>query len=248
MKKWLMPLAVMLAITGLFEVGLRVANVSQFVLPRPSLIALALADNWSWILVNLRFTLIEALIGFGLSLVLGIGLSLVCLFVPPLEQVIVPLAIAVRNVPFVAIAPILFMTMGYGPLPKIIIVMVVSFFPIMANFSAGLMSFSQNQRERFFVLQANRWQLFSKLQLPTSIPYLVTGIEIAVSNIVIAAIVGELMGTTQGLGLVIVMSVSQYRFPQLMATVVVITTASILVTWLIGRLTRISLGKWLQKG
>jgi NitT/TauT family transport system permease protein len=247
MKRFFIPVLFLLGLTVLFELVLRAVNVSQYILPRPSLVLQALAANWQWIVTNLGFTLYEALVGFGLSLILGIGLALLYLFVPSLENIIVPLAIAVRNVPFVAIVPILFMTLGYGPEPKIIIVMVVSFFPIMANLSAGFASVNQNQLERFFVLRATKWQLFTKLQLPTAVPYLVTGLEIAVSNIVIAAIVGELLGTTKGLGFVIVMSVSQYRFSLLMAAVVVTTVASILVTWIIKACNKILLRKWLPQ-
>ena len=100
-------------------------------------------------------------------------------------------------------------------------------------------------RERFFVLRATRWQVFVKLQLPASIPYFVTGLEIAVSSVVIAAIVGELLGTTEGLGFVIVMSVSQYRFPLLMAAVVVTTVASIAVTSALRVLTKAVFKRWL---
>jgi len=236
---------VLFGLTLLFELFLRAANVAQYILPRPSLVVQELIDNWQWIITNLQYTLNEALVGFGFSILLGVGLALLYLFVPTLENIIVPMAVAIRNVPFVAIAPILFMTLGYGPEPKIIIVMLVSFFPIMANLSAGFNSVNQNQLERLFVLRATKWQLFTKLQLPTAIPHLVTGLEIAVSNIVIAAIVGELLGTTKGLGLVIVMSVSQYRFPLLMAAVVITTAASILVTWGVRGLNKFILKKWL---
>ena len=248
MKKntWLIPLITLLALTLLFEIALDLGHVSKFIFPKPSLTLKALWENWVWILDNLKTTLIEALAGFLLSIVLGVGLSLSYLFISRLKEVVVPLAVAVRNVPFVAIAPILFMVLGYGPWPKIIIVMIVSFFPIMANLSAGFASVSQNQRERFFVWRATRWQLFTKLQLPASIPFFVTGLEIAVSNIIIAAIVGELLGTTKGLGLVIIMSVSQYRFPLLMAAVLVTTAVSIMITWLFRGLTRIVFRTWLE--
>jgi len=146
----------------------------------------------------------------------------------------------------VAIAPILFLVFGYGPLPKIMIVMIVSFFPIMANFTAGLGSVTQYQKERLFVLKATRWQTFAKLQLPASIPSLVTGLEVAVSNIVIAAIVGEILGTMKGLGHVIVMSVSQFRFPLLMAAVLVTTAASIIITWIARYLINRSFKPWIN--
>jgi NitT/TauT family transport system permease protein len=247
MKKnnWYIPVLTFLVLTVLFEIALDVTHVSKFIFPKPTLILQALWEHWKWILQNLQVTLFEAIVGFLLSIVLGATLSLSYLFIPRLEPIVVPFAIAVRNVPFVAIAPILFMVLGYGQLPKIIIVMIVSFFPIMANLSAGFASVTQNQRERFFVWRASKWQLFSKLQLPSAIPYFVTGLEIAISNIIIAAIVGELLGTVKGLGFVIVMSVSQYKFPLLMAAVVVTTVVSILLTSLFRALTKIIFKVWL---
>lgn len=245
-KRWIVPLATAIVGICVFEFLLTVTNVSTFVFPKPSLIVKALMENWSWIISNLQVTAMEAVIGFALSVILGVTLSTVCLFLPQMGNVVVPFAIAIRNVPFVALAPILFMTMGYGPGPKIVIVMIVSFFPIMTNLTAGFASAMSSQWERFFVWRATRWQLFKKLQLPSAVPYFVAGLEIAVSNIIIAAIVGELMGTTKGLGLVIVMAVSQYRFPLLMATVVVTTMLSIVTTWLLRQAMHIAFSSWIN--
>jgi len=244
-KNWYLPVIFVVGVTIVFEVVLSIFKLPSFIFPRPSLVLKALIENWVWIADNISITVFEAVAGFVLSIILGMGLSLLVLFIPKLNLIVFPIAVAVRNVPFVAIAPILFMVFGYGPLPKIVIVMIVSFFPVMANFTAGLGSITQNQREKFFVLRATRWQIFTKLQLPASIPNLITGLEIAVSNIVIAAMVGELLGTMKGLGYVIVMSVSQYQFPLLMAAVIVTTLISIFLTWLVKGFLNMVLKPWL---
>ncbi len=244
-KRILLPILAAILLTVGFEIGLDMAKVSRFILPKPSLILEALSQNWPWIFANLKVTVQEAILGFGLSLVLGVSLALSYLFFPQFEPIIVPLTVAIRNVPFVAIAPILFIALGYGQTPKTLIVMIVSFFPIMANTTAGFQAVNKYQLERFTVLKANRRQLFTKLQLPTAIPFFVTGVDIAASNIIIAAIVGELLGTTQGLGFVILMSVSQFRFALLMAAVVVTTATSILLTWIFRYITKKMLKKWL---
>lgn len=218
-----------------------------FVLPKPSQIIKEFWQNWPWLLSHLKVTLYEAICGFGIAVILGVALALFYLFVPSLENIIVPWAIAVRNVPFVAIAPILFILLGYGPLPKIIIVMIVAFFPVMSNLSAGFASVSRSLLERLYIYRATKWQLFTKLQLPASMPYFVTGLEIGVSNTIIAAIVGELLGTTAGLGFVIMLTTSQYRIPLLMATVLVTTFASVVMTTIITRLIRLMLRRWLQQ-
>jgi len=241
----LTPIATVLLLAILCELALTLGNVSKFILPKPTSILKALYTEWPWILMHLKVSMMEAVLGFGLGIALGTILALSYLFLPALESLIVPLAVGVINVPFVAIAPVLFIVLGYGPLPKILIVMVVCFFPIMSNFSAGLHSVNQNLLKRFYVLKATKWHLFTKLQLPTSIPFLATGLQIAVSNAVIAAIVGELLGTTQGLGFVILMSISQYRLGVLMATVAVTTVASIILTTGVRAFTRIIFKKWL---
>jgi len=116
----------------------------------------------------------------------------------------------------------------------------------MANFTAGLESVTLNQRERFFILGATKWQTFTKLQLPASVPSLATGLEIAVSNIIITAIVGEILGTMKGLGHVIVMSVSQFQFPLLMAGVLVTTLVSIIITWVAKETINLILKPWIS--
>jgi NitT/TauT family transport system permease protein len=243
--KILVPLVTIVLLVVVCEVGLNLAHISKFLFPKPSLIFQSMITDGPWIIHHLKITLMEAGLGFLLGMVLGITLALSYLFIPALENVVVPFAVAVINVPFVAIAPILFITFGYGPLPKVIIVMVVSFFPIMSNFSAGLNSVNPNLQKRFFVLKATKWNYFTKLQLPSSIPFLVAGLQIAVSNVIIAAIVGELLGTTQGLGFVILMSVSQYRFALLMATVVITTLTSMVLTSLVRLFTKTIFRKYL---
>jgi NitT/TauT family transport system permease protein len=239
------PILVVMIGTLIFELVLTWTGITKFVLPKPSLVAKALAENWPWLMKHLSISLVEAIAGFGLGTILGAGLAFTCLFLPWTRSTIVPIAIGVKNIPFVAISPILFVTLGYGLMPKVIIVTVVSFFPILVNLLAGFEAVNRNLEERFHVLKANRWQFFRKLQLPTAIPHFVTGIEIAGSNVVIAAIVGELLGTTEGLGYAITIAVSQYKFPLLMATVVVTTIASIGLTELIKASGHLAFRKWL---
>lgn len=244
-KKIIVPLATILLLVFGCQLILECVDIPRFILPKPSLILEAFAQNWVWLFTHLRMTLFEAVIGFAIAVLLGVVLALSYLFVPALESVVVPLAVALRNVPFVAIAPILFIVLGYGPAAKIVIVMVVTFFPVMSNLAAGFQSVNRNLLERFFVYQASKWQLFTKLQLPAAIPYFATGLEIGVSNAVIAAIVGELLGTTQGLGFVILMTVSQYQISLLMAAVVVTTIVSIILTTVLRGLTNLVFRPWL---
>jgi NitT/TauT family transport system permease protein len=224
---------------------LEIANIPQFIAPKPSLIFRELIDEWPWLLSHLRITLYEATAGFLLGVAVAIPLALSYHFVPSLEPIIVPMAVATINIPFVAIAPILFIVLGYGPSAKILIVALLTFFPVMSNLAAGFNSVDLNLRERLFVLHASRWQVFTKLELPSSIPYLVAGLTIAVSNSVIGAIVGELLGTTKGMGFVVLTTVSQYKMPLLLAAVILITITSIGLNWLVRASTQLIFRHWL---
>jgi NitT/TauT family transport system permease protein len=120
--KILTPILFIIVVVIAFEIFLRSTGVVNFIFPRPSIIFQELIKNWVWIWDNLKVTLYEAVTGFGISILLGVALALICLFAPFSRSTIVPVTIAIRNVPFVAIAPILFMVFGYGPLAKIVIV------------------------------------------------------------------------------------------------------------------------------
>ena len=244
-KVWL-PILVVLGMAAFCQVAFEALGIPKFILPKPSLILEALWQDLPRILPHLEVTMMEAIIGFAIAVTVGILLSLVCLFLPTLRPIVVSGAYAVRNVPFVAIAPVLFIILGYGPTAKIVIVLIVSFFPVMSNLTAGFDSVNQNLLERLYLYRASRWQLFIKLQLPAAVPSFVTGLENAISNIIIAAIVGELLGTTQGLGFVIMMTVSQYKISSLMAVVVLVTVVSILTTWLFLKSVKWLFRRWLE--
>lgn len=224
---------------------LEIASVPQFIIPKPSLVFNELINEWPWLISHLKVTMYEAIVGFLLGVAIAIPLALIYLFIPALEHIIVPMAVATINVPFVAIAPILFIVLGYGPSAKILIVALLTFFPVMSNLAAGFNSTGINLRERLHVLHASRWQVFTKLELPSALPYFVTGLAIAVSNSVIGAIVGELLGTTQGMGFVILTTVSQYKMPLLLAAVVLITVSSIGLNWLVRAFAQLIFRHWL---
>jgi len=241
----LIPIIAVLVMLFGCELALEFGKVASFILPKPSLVLDSLIENRDWIITNLKVTLHESLVGFGIGVTVGISLALIYLFIPILENTIVPLAVIAKSVPFVAIAPFLFTYFGYGEKPKIIIVAIVCFFPVMFNMAAGLRQVNPNQKERFGVLKASKWQLFTKLQLPCSIPALTTGLEIAVSNTVIAAVVGELLGAMQGLGFALQMSISQYNRPLLAAIAFATTLASMSLTLGLQAFNRTVFKRWL---
>jgi NitT/TauT family transport system permease protein len=243
--KFLLPLLAILGFLFGCQLTLTYGNVASFILPKPSQVVDSMIKNQDWIITNLKVTLHESVVGFAIGVSVGIGLALFYLFIPFLEDIIVPLAVIAKSVPFVAIAPFLFTYFGYGEKPKIIIVAIVCFFPVMFNMAAGLKQINPHQIEKFAVLKASKWQRFRMLELPSSIPLLTAGLEIAVSNTVIAAVVGELLGAMQGLGFALQMSISQYNRPLLAAIAFATTLASMFLTLGLQTFDRIVFKRWL---
>lgn len=233
-------LSLMLACSLLYQFG----QLTPFILPKPSAIFASGMKNLSWLLESLQITLTEAVVGYLLGIAIGIALTVLCVFVPILEVAVTPVTVGIINIPFVAVAPILFRYFGFGPSPKIVIVLWLSFFPVMSNFIAGIKSAKPALRKRFFVKRATRWVEFKSLLLPSSIPNLIVGLEVAGANIIITAIVGELLGTFGGLGHALRIVMSQYSYETMYFIALMITLVSIVQRGAISFVLRTTLRKY----
>lgn len=241
-----------LALTALFLIAFcglwyQFGQLTPFILPKPAAIIASGIKNLEWLLESLQITFTEALIGYLLGIVLGIALTILCVFVPILEVALTPITVGVINIPFVAVAPILFRYFGFGMTPKIVIVLWLSFFPVMSNFTAGIKSAKPALRKRFFVKRVARWVEFKSLLLPSSIPNLIVGLEIAGANIIITAIVGELLGTFGGLGHALRIVMSQYSYETMYFIAILITFISIIQRGAISFILRTTLRKYCQE-
>ena len=171
----------------------------------------------------MRITLKETLVGFGIALVLGIGLGTLLGRVPWLEQAMRPVIVASQVVPKVALIPLFIIWFGFGITSKIIIVAMLAFFPILLNMILGVRSVDSGQRDVMRSLNASRWQTFRRLEYPSTLPYILAGMEVGIMFAVIGAIVGEYLGGDQGLGYRIVTSLNNLEAEPLFAVIFVLT-------------------------
>jgi ABC-type nitrate/sulfonate/bicarbonate transport system permease component len=193
---WVLVLAVLLAA---WEAYVQLRGVPEYLLPAPSQIAQALWDDRSTLASQALVTLKEMLLGFAAAVVIGFAAAVLLHLVPWLRGAMQPILIASQSVPVVAIAPILVIYLGFGLAPKVLIVALVCFFPITVNTLDGLERVDPEYRRMLRTLDATRWQVFRRVELPWSLPGLFAGARIAASYSAVAAVFAEYAGGQSGL-------------------------------------------------
>jgi NitT/TauT family transport system permease protein len=216
-----LPAAGILVLLLVWEGYTRVFHVPQYLVPAPSLIAWTLVEEWPTIQRNVGRTLVEAVGGFVLGNGFAVVLAIVFVHSPGVQRVLYPVAVAIRTVPIIAIAPILVLLLGNGYAPKVVIAALISFFPTLVNMVRGLEAVEPSALELMRVLSANRRQVFFKLRLPSSLPFLFSALKIATASCVIGAIVAEWVGADTGLGYLIIVATFEFRTGLLYATTAV---------------------------
>jgi NitT/TauT family transport system permease protein len=213
------------AMVIIWKLVIAIFDVSEFVLPQPEDVVSGMGDlissNGFW--TDVRVTLTETLVGFGIALVLGISLGTLLGRVVWLEQALRPVIVASQVVPKVALIPLFIIWFGFGMTSKIIIVALLAFFPILLNVILGVRSVDTGQRDVMRSLNASRWQTFRRLEYPSTLPYILAGMEVGIVFAVVGAVVGEYLGGDQGLGYRIVTSLNNLEAETLFAVILVLT-------------------------
>ena len=221
LRRYLFSALGIVAIICYWEFHVRFFNVPNFLVPAPSEVARSLVEEWPSLQRNTGSTLIEALGGFIAGNGIAILLAVAFVHSKPAERTLYPIAVAIRTVPIIAIAPVLVLLFGNGFAPKIIIAALISFFPTLVNMVRGLESVEPNALELMRVLSASPAQVFWKLRVPSSLPFLFAALKIAASSCVIGAIVSEWIGADTGLGYLITVATFEFRTGLLYAAMVV---------------------------
>ena len=179
-------------------------------------------------------TLKETLYGFVLALVVGLPLAVAIANSRPLNLMFYPLLIALQSVPKVALAPMILVWLGTGLESKLAIVWLVAFFPIIVDTAAGLRATPKELLELAHSLSASPLQIFLKVQLPAALPFVVTGAKVAITLAVIGAVIGEFVGSSEGLGFLLLSATSQLDTPLAFAALFALSLLGIFVYALVG--------------
>ena len=240
-RRWLPALLIVLAILAAWEAYVRIFDVQTWLLPAPSAIAVALFQDAGLLWYHTRATLTEIIVGFGVALACGVLLATAIGMSRTLERALYPFIIASQTVPIIVIAPMLLIWVGYGLAPKVIVVALISFFPIVVNMVDGLKSVDRDMVNLMRTLGGNRRQVFFKVQVPTSLPYLFSGMRVAIAVSVIGAVIGEWVGSSEGLGYLMLRSKPQFLTERVFASIVILSLLGIGLFASIGILERIAI-------
>jgi putative hydroxymethylpyrimidine transport system permease protein len=217
-----------LALLGAWEAYVRLGGIEQFILPAPTQIAQALVDDRALLWHNLLVTMQEMVLGLAVALVAGALLAIALHLSPALRRAVYPLLVGTQAVPIVTIAPLLVAWFGYGVLPKLVIVALVCFFPIVVTALDGLASIDPDQHKLLHTLGATRLQALRWVEVPAALPAALSGAKIAVAIGGIAAVFAESAGSEDGLGNLLLQSVPQLETARAWATVVVLAALAVL--------------------
>ena len=192
------PAIVMAVVLGVWELYARLGPVDDFILPAPTEIARALWRDRGLLFDNLLVTAQEVGLGILVALVLGFGLAVALHFSATLRRGTYPLLVASQAVPIVIIAPLLVVWFGFGILPKLVIIALVCFFPIVVTTLDALGSVDPDQLKLLRTLDASRWQALRLAELPAAVPAALSGARIALAVGVIGAFIAEIATPSTG--------------------------------------------------
>lgn len=202
----LLPLVGTAVLLGGWWLTKVVSGWNEFILPSPADVATTIVERWSIMLSNTWVTLWETVAGFLLAVVIGVPLGVALAYSWIFDRMFSPILFGFNAVPKIAVAPLLVIWMGFGVLPKIVMVVLLCFFPIVLSTAAGIKSTPEELREVIRSLEATPFQAFRKVRLPSAFPHMFVGLKLAISLAVIGAVIGEFVGATKGLGYLIVIS------------------------------------------
>ena len=201
----------LVVILGLWELGIQVLKVSPWILPAPSQIVVALRQGFATdpfsrasFTYHLAITLYEALVGFVIGSLIGLVCGTTIAQSRFAEKLLFPYLVAIQSMPKMAIAPLLLIWFGFGLESKIVLVILVTSFPVLINSIAGFKSVDPERIELLRSLCATPSQIFIKVRLPSALPYIFAGLDIGIVSSLLAAVVAEFVGGQRGMGVYLV--------------------------------------------
>ena len=238
---WAIPMIILVVLIVIWEIWVQFGDIPKWQLPAPSSIAQEIVASWSLLLHHAYITLQEVVAGFIVALVSGLLLAMTIVRSKILERALLPILVSSQTIPIIAIAPLLLIWVGYGLASKIIVVVLISFYPIAVNTIDGLKAINTDMVAMMRSLGASRWQIFSKLQVPTSLPYMFSGIKVGISISVISAVIGEWVGASGGLGYLIKFSQPLFLTSRVFAAIFVLSVMGVGLFALAGLVERLML-------
>lgn len=226
-KGW-RPVIAILIFIGVWELSTRVFSIEEWLLPAPSVIINEAKDVLPTFLPHFFATLKLSSAGFMIGTTVGLIVATLLHVMPRVRETFYPFLILSQNMPVIVLAPLLVIWFGFGTLPKLIIITIACFFPIAVSALSG---FQQTNRELVYYMKmmgASKSQLFWKLELPHALPAVFSGLKIAATYSVMAAVVSEWLGAQKGIGVFMTLASSSFRTSRVFVAIIVAMALSLI--------------------
>ncbi len=228
-QKVLLPAGLFLILITVWEIGVRVTEVPQYILPSPSAMLRAFVSDFGVLcqhsLVTLEETLLGLLIAVGLGILLAVLMDAFGLF----KNAIYPLMVVSQTIPVIVLAPLFIIYLGFGIAPKILTVVLMCFFPIAVSFADGMSQIDPNQINLVRAFGASRLQIYTMVKLPAAAASLFSGLKVAATYSITGAVVGEWLAASSGLGYYMLRVRKGYQLDKVFSCILMILLLSLLM-------------------
>ena len=232
------PSIIIAVLLMIWQILSMVNIIPKFMLPSPFEVVKAFVSDFPLLMKHTEVTLVEAFLGLGLGIILGFAVAVIMDRFEYAYKMIYPVLIISQTIPTVAIAPLLVLWMGYGILPKIMLILLTSFFPITIGLLDGFHSVDRDMLNLLKTMGATSFQNFIHLKLPSSLGYFFAGLRISVSYSIIGAVVAEWLGGYDGLGVYMTRVRKSYSFDKMFAVIFLISGISLLLMYFVKKIQR----------
>ncbi|MCK5847700.1 MAG: ABC transporter permease [Caldisericia bacterium] len=233
-----LSLLILVIMAVLLEFGLKLFNIPIWILPTPSIIFKRFLTDSSMLLDNTITTLIEAGLGFLIAIVVGVAVAIILYTSKRLRSIFYPVLVGSQTIPIITIAPLFVLWFGYGLLPKIVVVVLMCFFPICLSFLSGLLETDPDMIELMKTMSASKVQTILHCSIPSALPSFFSGLKISAAYCITAAVIGEWLGAKAGLGELMRRSMHSYSVDLTFAAIIIVTSFSLILLWFI---------QWIEK-
>ncbi len=232
-RRILYPGMLLLLFVLLWELIVWYVQIPRYILPAPSQIVKALTSQQSLLIHHTLVTLKEIIAGFLLAFGVGVTLAFLMFHFPILEQTFYPIVIGSQTIPVFAIAPLLVLWLGYGLPSKVVMAALIVFFPIVVNTLDGLKRADSDAVNLLRILKASQWQILWKVRVPSALPFIFSGCKIGISVSTIGAIIGEWVGSKEGLGYLMLHANAQLQVSLIFASLMYLTILGVGLFYLV---------------
>ncbi len=237
----------LLALLALWQFACSTGLVPSFMLPSPVCVVQALVGDWHLLAGHAATSLAEAGLGLAAGVALGFAAALAMDRFDLLFRAFYPIVVLTQTIPTVAIAPLLVLWFGYGMLPKVVLIVVATFFPITVGMLEGLRSVDPDEIDLMRAMGATRVQILRHVKLPAAMPQFFSGLKISAAYAIVGAVIAEWLGGFSGLGVYMTRVRKAYSFDKMFAVIFLISALSLVLMWVVDAVRRIAM-PWERRG